>query len=124
MQRRERQEEEDYMASLTSEQREATLQRMKEIHFGTLGIPMREGITFTKTGAQYIIGSGRGKPNNGGTLVVVPGEGLWSLRALTRRLMGEEFNETGDVWSLWDHKGESLRSIFEQKGFGTPSRSS
>jgi hypothetical protein len=37
---------------------------------------------------------------NGETLLAVPGDGLYCIRLLTRRLMGEQFDEDDDVWEL------------------------
>jgi hypothetical protein len=104
--------DEERLASMSPREREEELPRRREIHFGTLRIPMREMITFTRTGAQYVVASGTGRPENGGTLLAVPGEGLFSIRLLTRRLMCNEFDEDGDVWALWEYKGETLRDIF------------
>jgi hypothetical protein len=108
----EKRRDEERLASMSPQEREEELQRRREIHFGTLRIPMHEMITFTQTGAQYMVASGAGRPENGGTLLVVPGKGLCSLGWLTRRLMGKEFDEDGDVWALWEYKGETLRNIF------------
>lgn len=110
--REETRRDEERLASMSPREREEELQRRREIHFGTLRIPMREMITFTRTGAQYMVASGTGRPENGGTLLAVPGEGLFSIRLLTRRLMCKEFEEDGDVWALWEYKGETLRDIF------------
>jgi len=112
--REEKRRGEEGLASMSPREREEELRRRQDIHFGTLRIPMREMITFTKTGAAYMVASGTGRPENGGSLLAVPGEGLFSIRYLTRRLMGQEFDEDGDVWALWEYKGETLRNIFER----------
>jgi hypothetical protein len=110
--REEKRRDKERLASMRPREREEELQRRREIHFGTLRIPMCEMITFTGTGAHYMVASGTGRPENGGVLLAVPGEGLFSIRLLTRRLMGKEFDEDGDVWALWEYKGETLRNIF------------
>ncbi len=112
--REEKRRDERLLAAMTSLEKETELKRRREIHFGTLRIPMGEKVTFSRTGAQYMVASGKGKPDNGGTVLSVPGEGLVSIRLLTRKLMGEDFVENGDVWALWEYRGEALRAIFER----------
>jgi len=112
--REEKRRDEEKLASMSSQKRREELQRRREIHFGTLRIPMREMVTFIRTGAQYMVASGSGRPEAGGSLLAVPGEGLFSIQSLTRRLMAQEFDEDGDVWALWEYNGETLRSIFER----------
>jgi hypothetical protein len=132
--KRKRDEDERYLASLKPEQREREekrrdderlaamkplerkeeLRRRRIIHFGTLRIPPGEMVKFTKTDTQYMVASGAGKPENGGTILSEPGKGLFSIEYLTRLLMGKEFDKAIDVWSLWEYKSETLRSIFKR----------
>lgn len=110
--REEKRRDDERLASMLPKEREEELQRRRRIHFGTLGIPMNEILTFIETGEQYAVASGSGRPENGGRLLFVQGEGLVSIRLLTRKLMGEKFDEGGDVWALWEYHGETLRSIY------------
>lgn len=41
-------------------EKEEELKRRHEIHFGTIQIPMGETVTFSKTGARYVVASGTG----------------------------------------------------------------
>ena len=110
--REEKRRDEKMLASMRPREREQELQRRREIHFGTLRIPMKELITFSKTGTQYMVASGTGRPENGGTLLHIPEQGLFSIRLLTRKLMGDAFDEDGDVWALWEYNGKELRSVY------------
>ena len=103
------------LALLSPEEREEELQRRRRIHFGTLGMPIGTAITFIPTGQSHKVASGNGRPENGGILLLVPGEGLWSIRYLTRRLMAEKFEEDSDEWAFWEFEGESLRSRFRRR---------
>lgn len=102
------------LALLSPPEMEEDLRRRRRIHFGTLGMPIGTVVTFIPTGQSYQVASGSGRPENGGALLLVPGEGLCCMRYLTRRLMAENFDEDGDVWALWEYKGESLRSRFRR----------
>jgi hypothetical protein len=110
--REEKRRDEERLAAMKPAARKQELARRRMIHFGTLRIPMGEMVTFIKTRENYMVASGSGRPDSGGTLLSVPGEGLFSIRLLTRRLMGREFDEGGDVWALWEYKGETLRNIY------------
>jgi len=86
------------------------------IDFGTVGLGMGEEIVFTPTGFTCMVGSGIGIPGNGGSLVKVlekRGE-RWSIRAMTRQLLGDELASDLDPWALWEHQGETLRSRYER----------
>jgi hypothetical protein len=48
------------------------------------------------------VASGEGRPENGGVLLLVPGEGLFSMKLLIRRLMGTQYDKVTVVWTLWE----------------------
>lgn len=86
---------------------------MEKIHFGTLGLKTGDMITFIPTGEDICVASGEGIPDNGGMLVRFPDnrdDVSYSIRAMTRRLAGDRFNEDADVWRLWQYQDEDLRS--------------
>jgi hypothetical protein len=112
--REEKRRDEERLAAMKPEDRKKELARRRMIHFGTLRIPAGEMVIFTPTGNQYMVASGAGKPENGGTILSNHGKGLCSIGYLTRLIMGEEFDEDADVWSLWEYKGETLREIFRR----------
>lgn len=89
------------------------MHNMEKIHFGTLGLKKGDTITFIPTGEEIRVSSGQGTPDNGGTLVRFPDnrdDASYSIRAMTRRLAGDRFNEDADVWRLWQYQDEDLRS--------------
>ncbi len=86
---------------------------IEKIHFGTLGLKTGDTITFIPTGEEIRVASGQGTPDNGGTLVRFPDnrdDVSYSIRAMTRKLTGDKFNEAADVWRLWHYQGEDLRT--------------
>jgi hypothetical protein len=98
---------------------------MDGIHFGTIGIKIGDKISFEGNEDVFIVSSGDGTPDNGGTLVYYEDKReLYRFRPLdnmTERLMGIENIqciediEGLDLWSLWFYKGKSLRSIYDEK---------
>lgn len=91
---------------------------MRKIHFGTIGVKIGDEIVFKKNGRVFFVSSGNGTPENGGTLVNDPNKKnskLYSLLHITKKMMGDEYNEGEDIFSLWTFKGESLRSIFQRE---------
>lgn len=100
------------------------MKRVEGIHFGTIGLKIGDRIRFRNDNIYFIVSSGEGTPNNGGTLV--RGQNwtrneLWSLRLATRRLLGAKFHDGIDAWSYWSYKGKTLREIYESKRSGIKS---
>ncbi|OGW26533.1 MAG: hypothetical protein A2X59_00075 [Nitrospirae bacterium GWC2_42_7] len=70
---------------------------------------------------------GDGTPEVGGTMVRYTDEEeaqhypnddashLFTLRYMTRQLLGIEFDDEKDIFELWEFKGETLRSLFIRK---------
>jgi len=89
----------------------------EKIDFGTIGIKIGDKITFKYTGEVFLVASGNGTPGNGGTMVKyknINGIGLYSLRLMTRIIMGGIIPEEIDIFSLWTYKGKTLRSLHEE----------
>lgn len=87
------------------------------IHFGTIGLKIGDKITFRDDNDVFVVSSGNGTPDNGGSLVSYEDgreEGLFSLRFMTRMLLGDEFSDQTDIWNYWKHQGRTLREIFEE----------
>ena len=83
-----------------------------KIDFGTIGIKIGDRITFQNNSQVFLVASG-----NGGTLIKhekMKGLGLFSLKLITRRLMGGIIPEEVDIFSLWTYKGKTLRSLHER----------
>lgn len=86
----------------------------EKIDFGTVGIKIYDRVTFIETGDVFIVGSGRGVPGNGGTLLGYennPAKGLFSIRCITKLLQGQRFNNNIDLFELWTYEGRTLRSM-------------
>ncbi len=91
---------------------------MHDIHFGDLGLKIGDEITFIKDNKKFIVSSGNGTPDNGGTLVRYPEQGtnnLYCLRYMSRRLLADEFEETEDIFERWEYKGITLRKMWLTK---------
>lgn len=91
---------------------------MHNIHFGTLGLKIGDEITYIKDDTKFIVSSGNGTPENGGTMIRYHGDDSnhhYSLRYMSRRLMGDEFDETKDIFELWAYEGETLTKIWRKK---------
>jgi len=97
----------------------------KEVHmnnridFGDIGIKIGDEIVFDKQPEiVFVVCSGNGTPGNGGTLIRPKHstENLnSSIKYITKRLLGDRFTEDLDIFKLWSHKGETLRSIYLNK---------
>ncbi len=88
-----------------------------EIDFGTIGLKIGDEITFRGNKRKFLVSSGNGTPGNGGTLVRYPNGDLYSLRLITRKLMGDDFKEEMDIFELWICEGKTLRQIYRDKGY-------
>ena len=91
---------------------------VKRIHFGLIGVKAGDFIKFLPTGQMFVVNSGNGTPENGGTLVSnleILGQGLFSLRLATRLLLREDFNTRNDIFRLWDFEGKTLRAIYKER---------
>jgi len=90
---------------------------MERFHFGLIGLKIGDEITFKKNARKFIVSSGNGTPDNGGTLVCDPenyNDGSYSLRYITRRLLGNEFDESIDIPSMWEYQGCILREMYDK----------
>lgn len=88
------------------------------IDFGTIGLKIGDKITFNKGNKLFLVASGKGIPGNGGTLVCYPGRydgNMFTLHCITHRLMGNEYSKAEDIYELWEYRGETLRSIYNNK---------
>jgi len=89
----------------------------EKIDFGTIGIKIGDIITFQGNDTLFSVASGRGIPGNGGTLIRYADERIlmsFSIRYLTKRLLGTELPDDIDVFELWSYKGRTLRSIYDE----------
>ena len=91
-------------------------------HFGLIGLKAGDKLRFRGSEDVFRICSGRGVPENGGTLVSYDDnrdEYIYGLRTLTRRLLGVDHGklpEDLDIWSCWLYEGRTLREMFDTKG--------
>lgn len=85
----------------------------EKIDFGTIGVKIGDTITFEPCKKEYLVGSGTGVPGNGGTLIQWENGELRSIRNATRILMGNDFNEESDLFTMWTFKGHTLRELHE-----------
>lgn len=85
-----------------------------EIDFGTIGIKIDDTIIFEPAKVEYKVGSGAGVPGNGGTLIQWESGVLRSIKSATRVLMGTDFNEESDLFSLWTFEDHTLRELHEK----------
>ena len=91
---------------------------VKRVHFGLVGVKAGDVVTFLPTNQMFMVNSGNGTPENGGTLVSsseILGPGLFSLRLATRLLLGEHFNPRADVCALWAFGGKTLRAVYKER---------
>lgn len=95
-----------------------------KIDFGTIGVKIGDTIIFEHTKTKYIVGSGEGTPGNGGTLIIWETEGLRSIKSATRHLMGTEYNEDLDLFSLWTFKGQTLRDLYKKNNHAEKDKNS
>ena len=86
-----------------------------KIDFGTIGVKIGDIIVFKNTKNKYKVGSGAGVPGNGGTLIQWGTEGLRSIKSATRQLMGTEYKEEADLFSMWTFNGRTLRDLHEKR---------
>lgn len=86
------------------------------IDFETLRLPIGEEIVFRPTGDVRRVGSGCGVPGNGGSLIRALDitEGAWSIRYMTRVMLGDDYRPDIDPWSLWEYNGETLMDRFNR----------
>lgn len=82
-----------------------------KIDFGTIGLKIGDIIIFELTKKKYIVSSGNGIPGNGGTLIQWGTEGLRTIKSATRYLMGPEYIEEADLFSMWSYNGRTLRDL-------------
>ena len=90
---------------------------MQKIDFGTIGLKIGDEIVFRKDKLKFIVASGDGTPENGGTIVAYPDDNfdqLYSLSYITKKILGNEFDEGKDIFELWEHEGKTLRSIYNK----------
>jgi len=88
---------------------------MHKTDFGTIGLKIGDEIVFRKDKLKFIVASGDGTPENGGTLVAYPDgnfDHLYSLRYITRKILGNEFDKGKDIFELWEYEEKTLRSIY------------
>jgi hypothetical protein len=98
---------------------------MIKIDFGDIGLKPGDVIQSYFNGETYAVASGAGIPGNGGTLVENPDKkegGLISLRLLTRRKMGNDFEEDMYIFQLYTFRGKQLRTIYQEKREGNDSK--
>jgi hypothetical protein len=82
-----------------------------EIDFGIIGLKIDDEIQYRETGGTFKVSS-----EGGGTLVRYPGGSCsYSLKYLTRKLQGEKFDESKDIFEQWKFNGKLLRSICDTK---------
>ena len=89
----------------------------EKIDFGTIGVKIGDIITFQGNDTLFSVTSGNGTPGNGGTLIGYADYsivGSFSIRYLTKRLLGVELTDDIDVFELWSYKGRTLRSIYNE----------
>jgi hypothetical protein len=84
------------------------------IDFGTIGVKIGDTIVFEGNKNKYKVGSGAGVPGNGGTLIQWATGELRSIKSATRILMGDDFSEESDLFSMWTFKGRTLRELHDQ----------
>lgn len=85
-----------------------------KINFGTIGIKIGDIIFFEYNKKEYTVASGKGLPDNGGTLIQWSNEnsqGSMSLTLATKKLLGHEYNEKRDLFSMWTYDGKTLREL-------------
>ncbi len=90
---------------------------MYKTDFGTIGLKIGDEIVFRKDKLKFIVASGDGAPENEGTLVAYPDGNfghLYSLRYITKKNLGNEFDEGKDIFELWEYEGKTLRSIYKK----------
>lgn len=83
-------------------------------HFGMIRLQIGERIKFLNCEDVFIVSSGNGTPDNGGTLVrrqkSRKKNHYFSLRCMTRQMLGcKELPEQTDIWSYWIYEGTTLR---------------
>ena len=91
------------------------------IDFGDIGIKIGDEIVFRmQPTLPFVVASGNGTPGNGGTLVKYSApntpRAAFSLRAITRQLLGSAFSHDSDIYELWSYRGRTLRSLYNTRG--------
>ncbi|MEI6090827.1 MAG: hypothetical protein WCR42_10275 [bacterium] len=87
------------------------------INFSTIGLKIGDEILFENDPKQaFDVGCGDGNPRYRGSQVLYKEDtsGSFSLKLVTRKLMGEKFNDEIDIFEPWTYKGHTLRAIFEE----------
>lgn len=88
-----------------------------KIDFGTIGIRIDDVIVFESNKKKYKVASGIGVPGNGGCLIQCTENGiqsLMSIKVVTKKLMGHEYDEECDLFSLWTYNGHTLRALYNK----------
>ncbi|MBN1461457.1 MAG: hypothetical protein JXA57_18165 [Armatimonadetes bacterium] len=84
------------------------------IDFGSLGLDIGDVIVHVSGPRRYVVCSGRRPPGIGGGTLLRPVDGpgniLYSLRCMTRRIEGQP-TENDDIWLRWLYRGQTLRAI-------------
>ena len=88
-------------------------------HFGMIGLQIGERIKFRDCEDVFIVSSGNGTPDNGGTLVrrqkSRKKNRFYSLRCMTRQMLGgKELPEQIDIWSYWVYNDITLREMLDK----------
>ncbi|MBS3810108.1 MAG: hypothetical protein KGY38_08145 [Desulfobacterales bacterium] len=87
---------------------------MEDIDFGDIGLKIGDEIVFKENKQVLVVGSGRGIPGNGGSLVhypCCPGN-LFTLRLMTKSLLGQKYAQEIDIWQLWEYQDKTLRDRY------------
>lgn len=86
----------------------------EDIHFGLIGLKIGDQISFRHTELKATVASGTGTPENGGSMVrstEADPSVLFSLKALTRKLLDGKMNDQTDIWDIRYYEGASLREL-------------
>lgn len=89
---------------------------VKEIDFGDIGIKIGDEIVFIPSDEVFNVCSGDGTPGNGGTLISKKDDHvLFTIKSITKKLLGDSYSEDIDVFSLFKFSGKNLRDIYNDK---------
>ena len=86
----------------------------EQLDFGKLGLKAGDCITLVSTGHVVMVAASADGSVTGSTLVRYCRSDehvLWTLSAITRRILGTDFDPRADIWSLWLWRGHTLREL-------------